>query len=101
MFDENQLVKIKWSNKTRKHYELLGYNFTEYGEEFYVKAKDLPFGCNAKVVVTCDYCGKESYVSYCNYLKRANKDIDSCNTCKTKKTREIRMRKKQMKNLIN
>lgn len=41
MYNENQLVEVKWNSKTRKYYESKGYSFTNYGDVFFVKAKDL------------------------------------------------------------
>lgn len=85
MFDKNQLVEVKWSNKTRRHFESKGYAFTKYGEHFYVKAKDLMRGSKEKVEVICDFCGNPYYVSYADFNSRNNKNIDSCNNCRVKK----------------
>ena len=82
MFNENQLVEIKWVNKTRNHYESKGYVFTNYNDLFYVKAKDLPNGSKNNVEVICDFCNNSFYPSYVNYNKRANKKVDSCNGCR-------------------
>lgn len=78
MFDENQLVKVKWSNKTRKWYESQGYVFTSYGDDFFVRAKDLSEGSGQRVKINCDYCGKEYKTIYCNYNKREDKTKDVC-----------------------
>lgn len=86
MFDENQLVKVKWANKTKRHYESKGYMFTKYGEEFEVKAKDLPNGSGVNVKVICDCCGKQYTTSYSNYNKHINNvDMDVCRNCIPKK----------------
>lgn len=85
MFDENQLVEINWSNRTKKYYEAKGYAFTRYGDSFYVKAKDLTSGANAKVEVICDFCGKSYCPKYSDFNKRIDKSVDSCNDCKTYK----------------
>ena len=78
MFDENQLVQVKWSNKTRRWFESKGYLFTAYGDNFFVKAKDLSDGSGKKVKVICDYCGKEYEVVYCDYNNREDKTKDVC-----------------------
>ena len=73
MFDENQLIEIKWQNKTRKYYESKGYLFTNYGDSFFVKAKDLPKSSNVKVEVICDFCKEKYYPSYNAFNKRDDK----------------------------
>lgn len=91
MFDENQLIEVKWSNKTRKHYESKGYRLTKYGDTLLIKAKDLTHGSGQKVVVNCDYCHEDYYVQYVNYNQtdRKNKvSKDACNKCRTKKQHE-------------
>ena len=82
MFDENQLVEIKWSKKTKKHYESKGYVFTKYGDSFRVKAKDMLKGSKFKIVIICDYCGKPHYVSYGSYNNHEDKTIDVCPKCR-------------------
>lgn len=81
MFDENQLVKVKWHNGNKKHYESLGYNFTKYGDEFCVKAKDLMRGSKIKVEAICDFCGKKYYPTFKNYNSKSNKKYDACKDC--------------------
>lgn len=78
MFDENQLVEVMWSNKTRKWFESKGYLFTGYGDNFLVKAKDLPSGSGKRVKIICDYCGKEYMATYCDYNNREDKTRDVC-----------------------
>lgn len=29
MLVENQMIEVKWNNRSRKHYESLGYKFTK------------------------------------------------------------------------
>ena len=82
MFDENQLVEINWSNKMRKYYEDKGYLFTNYGDSFYVKAKDLSSGSKVNVEVICDFCKKPFYPIYHNYNKRTDKNVDACDDCR-------------------
>ena len=85
MYDENQLVEIRWANKTRKYYESKGYEFTKYGDVVFVKAKDLMPGARVHINVICDFCGKEYSTTFVDYMKRINKDTDSCYSCKSKK----------------
>lgn len=48
-----------WRNSIRKRYTSLGYNFTHYGDEFYVKVEDLPEKSEMKITAICEHCGKE------------------------------------------
>lgn len=80
MFDENQLVEVKWSNKTKKWFESKGYQFTTYGEKFLVKAKDLSNGSKEKIKITCDYCGEDYVTSYYNYNNHKDKTKDVCSS---------------------
>ena len=52
----SKTVKIKWSPRTKKHYEELGYIYTKIGDEFEVKVEDLTKGSNEKVECFCDNC---------------------------------------------
>lgn len=84
MFDENQIVQMKWHNTTRKYYESKGYEFTKYGDVFYVAAKDLTSGSKAMVQVICDYCGESYYTTMKNY-NRTESTSDACKKCNMKK----------------
>ena len=89
MFDENQLVEVMWSNKSRKWFESKGYLFTAYGDKFLVKAKDLSNGSKKKVKIIFDYCGKEYATTYCDYNSREDKTKDVCGRkCRTLKQYE-------------
>lgn len=85
MYNENQLVEVKWSAKTRKHYESKGYRFTNYGDAFLVKAKDLLNSSKYNIEVICDFCGKAYYPTILNFNRRANKNVDSFDDCRDKK----------------
>lgn len=85
MYDENQLVEIKWSNKMRGYYESKGYVFTNYGDTFFVKAKDLTKYSKAKIKVICDFCKKEYTTLYCDYNAHEDKTVDACNDCRAYK----------------
>lgn len=88
MFDRNQLVDVKWANKTMQWYIDRGYKFTKYGDIFRVSAKDLPPTSKTKVSVTCDYCGEEYDACYGNLMNRKNTSKEACKRCKTKKQHE-------------
>jgi very-short-patch-repair endonuclease len=98
MFDENQLIEVKWHNKTKKHYESKGYIFTNYNDTFWVKAKDLPKGSGTKIEVICDFCKEKYYPSYNAFNIRVNKSIDTCSKCRAYKqwmaTKDKRAKKK-------
>lgn len=57
MLKENQYIKVKWKGNNKDYYESLDYTFTNFNEEFLVKAGDLPKGSHQKVEVVCDFCG--------------------------------------------
>lgn len=63
MLLENEYIKVKWANKTRRYYENKGYVFTKYGEEFDCKVMDIPSYSRNKVPCICDCCKKLFYKS--------------------------------------
>jgi hypothetical protein len=91
-----QKVKQKWNAKTKKHYVDLGYKFTAMKDEFIVNVEDLTNGSNVKVMVRCDYCGKEYEKCWYNYILE-NQDSyihkDCCNNCKKYKIQEAAKKK--------
>ena len=78
MLKENQKIKIKWNNHSKQHYIDLGYRYTKCRDEFIVNAEDLSHGSKAKVIVVCDYCGKEIEVAYKDYLRRHDNKLGDC-----------------------
>lgn len=64
MFNENQIVQIRWNNSNRDWYELKGYVYTKRNDFFNVVAKDLMPHSSKKVSVVCDYCGEEFNTQY-------------------------------------
>lgn len=88
MLIENQKVVVRWNNANRKHYEELGYQFTQNKDEFIVDVFDLPKSSDISVRVICDYCGKEYYPSYKNYIKNYENGKDCCSKCRGQKARE-------------
>lgn len=89
MLQENQWVKITWHNQTRKHYEEKGYVFTKYKDCFTVRAEDLSEGNHTKVVVICDYCGKEFKKDYSSYIRGKATGKDCCCDCQAIKNKEV------------
>lgn len=68
-------VMVKWSNKTKKWYELKGYIFTKYKDEFEVKVDDLSDGSHALVDVECDGCGEIlTNMKWQNYIRSVHED---------------------------
>lgn len=85
MFDENQLVLVKWNSKIKSHYVERGYHFTKMGDEFEVKAKDLTIGSHVMVSCTCDYCGKQYELMYKLYLHSIKTGLLACDSCQRHK----------------
>lgn len=85
MFDENQLVEVKWNSNNIKHFKAKGYIFTKRSDTFKVFAKELQNKSSSKVKVTCDFCGKEYITSYACYTKGIERGKDCCVECKQKK----------------
>ena len=86
MFNKEQLVKVKWNNTNRKHFEELGYTYTKRYEEFFVKACELSDSSMLKVHAVCDYCGKEYETSYVVIKKAINNgELNACKHCASKK----------------
>ena len=98
MYDENQLVKVKWNNTNKDWYESKGYKYTKRYDSFNVLAKDLSPRSNARLKATCDYCGKE-YDAYFVVLMEGRKFIqkDCCHDCTGKKASEVSLKKRAIK----
>ena len=96
-------VKIKWHYIIKEHYELKGYPFTKYGDEFLVKVSDLTKGSNVLVDIKCDcedcknpYLPPMTYNNYNNYIHENNKYY--CNKCALKLFGSEKSRKAKLKN---
>lgn len=90
MIDMEQEVEIKWNNANRKWFVSKGYNFTNWGDTFYVKAKDLHDGSHYEIKFICDYCGSEIKQAYGVYQNGHNKyPKDACWHCGSAKASEM------------
>lgn len=98
MFDENQIVQVRWNNTNKEWYESKGYVFTKRNDFLYVKAKDLSIHSNAKIKATCDYCG-ENYDAYFAILIDGRKVVkkDCCRNCTGKKASDVSKQKRANK----
>lgn len=84
----NQKIEMVWCGKNRKHYESLGYVYTGLYDKFFVRAEELSIQSSRKVLVTCDYCGEEHYVTYAKHTRFG----DTCIKCSPLKVKETNMR---------
>ena len=66
-------VKVKWNAKNKKHYEELGYIFTNMNGEFDVRVEDLKECSEQKLECVCDSCGKKIILSNNTYRKNNKK----------------------------
>lgn len=90
MFDENQLVEIKWNSNNKEWFESKGYVFTKRYDVFLVKAKDLRSTSKCRIVAKCDYCGNEYETSFAVLINgRSVVQKDCCPNCTGKKTSEV------------
>lgn len=85
MFDENQIVQVRWTSSTKKYYQAKGYQYTKMLDVFDVVAKDLMPKSSVDVVCVCDYCGRSYQTHYSVYKKSAERGKIACLACKDKK----------------
>lgn len=98
MFDNEQLVYVRWNNTNRDWYENHGYVYTKRNDIFIVKAKDLPVSSKAKVNAICDYCGNSYETNYSQiYQGRKYIKIDCCRKCTGKKSSDVSYIKRRTK----
>ena len=98
MYDENQIVKIKWNNTNRSWYESKGYVYTKRFDEFNVFAKDLPLGSACRINAICDYCGCSYSTSFAVLINgRKSHSKDSCPHCASKKVNDINFNRRAEK----
>ena len=83
MLVENQKVVAMWHGASRRHYELLGYSFTQYKDTFIIPVEHLSVGSEIGVKVICDYCGKQNEIQWKKYYRRVIKhDTTNKYACK-------------------
>lgn len=92
MLMDGQLVEIKVSSKTFKHYNELGYNVV-IGDTINIPPEHLTKGAHTDVWVVCDICGEVFIKSYSNYLKQHTYDMDVCKKCAHKKAKLTNIQK--------
>lgn len=87
----SKFITIKWTKKSRKYYEKLGYIFTNFGDNLTVFINHLQKTNNVKIKVQCDYCGKIFYKNFHTYnnSKKLIINKDCCFSCAGLKKEEI------------
>lgn len=70
-------VEVKINYKNVEHFRSLGYD-AQNGQKVSVLTKDLLDGCKTKVLVRCDFCGKEYEVQYVSYARSIKFDGKNC-----------------------
>lgn len=64
----SEFVEMRWNARNKKYYSDLGYTYTKMKDVFYVKPQELPRYSTAKVIVKCDYCGKQFPAKWSGYV---------------------------------
>lgn len=101
MLKENQIIINHWNNKNKQYYINKGYQYTKIGDAFNVDIKDLTKGSKAKVIVVCDYCGKEIIKAYQTYIKQHDDKLgDCCKGCEQVKIKNTWMKKYGYENVF-
>lgn len=86
----SEILDMRWNPRNIDWYVSRGYTYTNKGDVFQIKVKDLPPYSQYKVTVKCDYCGKVVSVDYAIYLRKKDiVDKDACSNCRFKKQEEI------------
>lgn len=90
MYNENQIVQVRWNNNNKKWFESRGYVFTKRYDLFDVVLKDLNHTSKQRIVAVCDYCNKEYETSFA-VLMDGRKVIqkDCCPNCTGKKSSDV------------
>ena len=89
MYDENQIVQVKWERGNKRRYESLGYTYTKIGDILNVRVKDLARNAKVRITATCDYCGEEYTTLFGNLIRSREKiNKDACIKCKKVKASE-------------
>jgi len=94
---------MRWNSKIKDHYVSLGYIFTKMRDEFLVKVEDLTKRSFQKVLVSCDYCKTDFYVTWSHRTKSFEDSPikkDSCMKCKYLKAQESLLLQYGVSNLM-
>lgn len=78
--DLEQEVEVTCVPSNINYWRKLRYKPPKIFDKFLVKAKNLSNKSNAKIIYTCDICGKNVTISLNNYNKKKSK-IDQCFEC--------------------
>ena len=90
MYDENQIVQVRWNNTNESWYKSKGDLFTKKNDWINIRAKDLTPHSNKKIEAICDYCGKRFETQYATITKGRNViQKDACQSCAALKAREV------------
>jgi len=85
----------------KSHYLEKGYLEIKKGDKIKVKTEDLPKGSHTKVIVACDFCGKESTKDYKQYLTEIKDvNINACSNkeCSNQKIKAVCLKKYGVEN---
>lgn len=97
----SEKVMIRWNGYTRKWYEDKGHIWSKQNDLFECKIEDVMETSPVKILVKCDYCGKEfekPYRDLLNQRKLVNKDCCSNRECMVSKSEQVSMIKYGEKN---
>lgn len=86
-------VEVKLWGTNIKHYRNLGYSGKQ-GDIITVNVEDLSDGCNVRVTVACDYCGRECNPRYVEYHNSIEMDgTYACMYCAIHKAEKTMLKK--------
>lgn len=88
-------IKIKVSKRVFSHYKHF-YNNIKINDIIYIKPEELSIGSHVKILVKCDFCDEEKYITYKNYVRYLNKDVNNkytCNKCNYNKRQKTCLKK--------
>lgn len=83
-----QMVEIKWRNRTKKYYMDKGYLFTRLNDIFSVDVKDLIGLPSVLAKYQCDFCNRVFEKRYCDLINKRNGSLskkDCCSNCNFEK----------------
>lgn len=79
----DQFVLTKWNNDISR-YQSLGYEFTGYKTDLWVKPEDLSKSSSVIVTVMCTHCSRVYRIAYANYISNLsrNSGVYRCRPCR-------------------